>query len=509
VITLLATAFAADVQRWAVVVGTNTGLPADEPLVYAESDAERVASVLEDLGDVRSEDIVSLHDVDADRVRAALDELARRVERRRVPGDEALLYFYYSGHGDEDGLRLSGTELPFAELTELLQRIPVDVRVLVVDACQSGELTRLKGAMPAEPFEIHAEDRLDTEGMAIIASSSVGEDAQESDRLQGGVFTHHFLTGLMGAADASADKRVTLTEAFRYGYVETVRSTSKARFVQRPSFGFQLSGRSDLVLTRMDEPGRNAALALEGSGQWLLFEGPGEGDLVAELNVDGDSLVSMAPGAYLIRHRNERGIREAAVDLPRGETLPLDVRDMTVIPPGQTVRKGLEDRTASVALTIGGGLIGPTSPGLGFGPLAHAGLSVDFEPMSLAVRVLGSRHRATNDQVRLDQARVGFDVAGIKKVDTGPLSFGLGVRAGVDATLQWFDTPGEAPSRKASSGRVGPVLSAEIPFGRTALVLSPSTDVQLYRRYDAVTDTSALETQVVPTLSLELAHHVR
>lgn len=508
-IALLAGAFAADVHRWAVVVGANEGLPSDEPLMYAESDAERVERVLEDLGDVRSEDIVRLHHVDAARVRDAFAELARRVERRRTPGDEALLFVYYSGHGGTDGLRLAGTELPFAELTALLASVPVDVRVLVVDACQSGELTRLKGAVPAEPFEIHAEDRLDTEGMAIIASSSLGEDAQESDRLQGGVFTHHFLAGLKGAADASDDKRVTLTEAFRYGYVETVRSTSKARFVQRPSFGFQLSGRADLVLTRVEDPGRNAVLALAGEGRWLVFEGPGEGDLVAELSVQDDTLLSVAPGAYLLRHRDARGIREHTVSVPRGETLPVQVSDMGRVPPGQTVRKGLEERRASLAVTAGGGLIGPTSPGLGVGPLVSGGVSVDLEPLSVAVRLVGSHHRAENPQVALTQVRVGADVAGLKKVDVGPASFGLGARAGVDVAGQWFDTPGDAPARKGASARVGPVLTAEAPLGPVIASLTPSADVQLYRRYDADQARTAIESFVVPTLSLELARHVR
>ena len=96
---------------------------------------------------------------DAARLADSLEDLARRVERRKGTA-ETLLFFYYSGHGDSDGLHLTGTQLPFRELLDDLGAIPVDVRILVVDACQSGELTRLKGAVPAEPFEIRADDRL-------------------------------------------------------------------------------------------------------------------------------------------------------------------------------------------------------------------------------------------------------------------------------------------------------------------------------------------------------------
>ena len=157
---LLAAAFASEVQRYAVVVGVNDGVPGDEPLLFATSDASRVADVLEELGDVPSENIVRLRDVDAGRLQDSLEDLAGRIERRK--GDaETLLFFYYSGHGDADGLHLQGSQLPFTELLGSLGQVPVDVRVLVVDACQSGELTRLKGARPAEPFEIHADDHFD------------------------------------------------------------------------------------------------------------------------------------------------------------------------------------------------------------------------------------------------------------------------------------------------------------------------------------------------------------
>ncbi|MEZ4320282.1 MAG: caspase family protein [Myxococcota bacterium] len=505
---LVSLAGATEVQRYAVVVGTNEGLPADVPLLYAERDAERMADVLVGLGDIRSEDVLDLRSVDADRVRNALHDLAGRVERRKGES-EALLFFYYSGHGDEDGLRLSGTVLPFSELTQLLHDIPVDVRVLVVDACQSGELTRLKGAVPAEPFEIRAEDRLDTEGMAIITSSAIGEDSQESDRLQGGIFTHHFVAGLMGAADASGDHRITLTEAYRYGYAETVRATSRARFVQRPSFGFQLSGRSDLVLTRVEDPGRNAVLALSGPGQWLVFEGNGAGDLVTEVAVEQDALLSISPGVYLVRHRGDRGIREESVDVPRGETRELVARTMDAISPGETVRKGIEDRPAALAFTLGAGVLGPTTPGLPPAPLGHVGLMVDFEALTVAVRVLGSGLRHANDQLVVRQARAGADLAGVKKIDAGVGAFGLGVRVGGDLTTQWFDTTGKAPARRAATGRLGPLLSLDVPLGRTLVVVSGGTDVQLYRGYDADTDSSPLQTQVVPTLSLELAHYVR
>lgn len=506
ILVSLMTALAVDVQRYALIVGANEGIRGDEPLVFATNDATRVADVLEDLGDVPPENIIRLRNVDADRLRDSIDDLAARVTRKK--GDaETLLFFYYSGHGDADGLHLSGTELGFDELLESLGDIPVDVRVLVVDACQSGELTRMKGASPAEPFEIQADDRLDTEGMAIITSSSIGEDAQESDRLQGGVFTHHFLAGLKGAADASRDQRITLTEAYHYGYAETVKSTSRARFVQRPGFGFALSGRSDLVLTRVTDPGRNAMLALDGAGQWLVMEGDGSGALVSEVFVENDAMLSVHPGPYLVRYRSERGIRETSIDMEKGQTQPLISTEMTTVSPGRTVRKGLEDSRVATAWTVGAGVMGPPVEGLHPAPLLTGGLMMDFEPMTVAVRAVGSRSRNTNDTLRLDQVRLGGDLAGIKKIDLRAAAFGLGVRGGGDLTVQWFTTTGEAPMQRALSGRVGPVLTLDVPFGKNLVILSGGTDVQVHPRYDG--RETKLETAVVPAINLEFARYVR
>ena len=73
-------------------------------------------------------------------------------------------------------------------------------------------LTRVKGGHGAPlrdsdrraPFE---------QGLALLTSSAANEDAQESDALKGSFFTHHFVSALLGAADADGDGKVTLEEA--------------------------------------------------------------------------------------------------------------------------------------------------------------------------------------------------------------------------------------------------------------------------------------------------------
>ena len=70
-------------------------------------------------------------------------------------------------------------------------------------------LTQAKGAR-AEARVDFALPVDDVRGTAFIASTAVGEAAQESQALGGSFFTHHLETGLRGAADADGDGLVTL-----------------------------------------------------------------------------------------------------------------------------------------------------------------------------------------------------------------------------------------------------------------------------------------------------------
>ena len=502
----LSLALAGPAQRYALVIGANVGLPTDEPLRFADRDAERVAHVLTDLGDVPPENVVTLRNVDASRVQQSLAALAERIERQGG-ASETLLFTYYSGHADAGALHLSGTTLAFGELLGGLQRMPVDVRVLVVDACQSGELTRLKGAAPAEPFTIVSDGGLDSEGIAVITSSSLGEDAQESDRLEGGVFTHHFVAGLMGAADRSADGRVTLNEAHGYARDATIRTTSAARFVQHPSFATELRGGADLVLTRVDDPGTAAGLLLSGDGTWWVFDT--RGSVVAEALVEGAARLVVPRGDYLVRWRGGGVIREGAYSVGSGESLEVRSAALTAVAPGQTVRKGMdESRRSAVAIVAGFGAVGATAPQMPSGPSATAGLLVDTASATVAGRLQVAAHRQANEVLVLQQRRVGGELSTVRKGDFGALAAGVGVRGGIDAVFQRFETDGVAPPRRGVTGRVGPVLAVDLRLGpQLGASLVGGPDITVYRRDEGAG--TELATQVTPTVHLEWARYLR
>ena len=59
--------------------------------------------------------------------------------------------------------------------------MPAAVRVVILDSCSSGSLTRTKGGSAKPAFRYDAS--FDMEGHAYITSSSAEEAAQESDRI--------------------------------------------------------------------------------------------------------------------------------------------------------------------------------------------------------------------------------------------------------------------------------------------------------------------------------------
>ena len=86
----------------------------------------------------------------------------------------------------------------------------------------------------------------------LLTSSSADEDAQESDALAGSYFSHHLVSGLRGSADRSADRRVTLSEAYEYAYARTVAETAEtAAGAQHPTFSYDLKGNGNLVLSEL------------------------------------------------------------------------------------------------------------------------------------------------------------------------------------------------------------------------------------------------------------------
>lgn len=343
----LAAAQEAPARRFAVIVGSNEGGPDRVPLRYAHRDADAVADVLTELGGVAEDDLIWLIEPDVPTVETALSDLGARIDatdgRREV-------VFYYSGHSDEQGLLLGGERLDWAHLRAALDALSADVRIAILDSCASGALLRAKGGRTVAPFLVDESSR--AEGFAYIASSTADEAAQEADRIEASFFTHALTTGLRGAADSSADGRVTFDEAYRYAFDVTLARTERtASGPQHAMYENRLSGTGDLVLT--DLLRATSALHLGADLAATVSLRDGGGRLVAEVGVlDASVDLALPEGTYEATVVRDGTWAEATVQLAPGQPANLDSSVLTFVRGEPTVARGVTEQPPESILRV-------------------------------------------------------------------------------------------------------------------------------------------------------------
>lgn len=304
-------------KRFALVVGANDGGQDRVTLRYAVKDAREFSEVLESLGGVERARL--LVDPDQDALKAEIEALTGQIKRAQKKGHRAELIFYYSGHSNEEGLLLGEELYPYKTLKTMLDGVPVEVRVVILDSCSSGTLTRLKGGRRVPAFL--SDESTQVSGHAILTSAAADEAAQESDRVKGSFFTHYLISGLRGAADMTGDRRVTLTEAYQFAFRETLERTENTLGgAQHPAYDIQLSGHGDLVLTEYSTG--TAILQLSRQMQGRLFVREESGDLVAELYKQPGRQVEIGlpPATYEVHIALKNHAGRASVDLRDRET---------------------------------------------------------------------------------------------------------------------------------------------------------------------------------------------
>jgi hypothetical protein len=464
VTVLVATRAGADeARRWAIAVGANAGDPSEVTLRYAGQDARRVARVLRDVGGFAPEDVLVLTGVDAEELRRALISVNARI---RSSAGGSLLFVYYSGHADAEALHLGGTRLPLSELRDLVTGSPARAGVLVIDACRSGALTRVKGGHQGPSFDIRAEHRLqEARGTAFLTSSAAGEDAQESDRLGGSFFTHYFVSALLGAADANGDGAVTLGEAFAYASERTVAATATTvSGPQHPTYGFHLSGRDDLVLSRPATGRRRGLVELAEPGTYLFQRGGLDGRVVAEVaSPSPGRRVALVPDRYAVTFRGKDHLRQGKIAVGAGGTTVLRASALRRVDYARVVRKGGTERRRAASIMIQGGARGGLLD-LGAAWRGDLVTRVDFAPLSLELRIGAGFSAQSNQRLNIDTRELATSVAALRAFDLGPLTLSLGFEAGVGWISQAFHDP-QTPDRDGTAIDLGPVVQLEIPLG--------------------------------------------
>jgi hypothetical protein len=302
-------------HAYALLVGSNPGGAGQAQLRYAEEDAQRMADLLGQLGRFPKTQIRVLLGPDRPQLLAALSELEVLVRAGRERGEQVEFVFYYSGHARANAMQLGSDELLLSELRRRILALPATLSLVVLDACQSGAFSQVKGAKPAASFSYNSVNHLKTSGVAVMASSSPSELSQESETLQGSFFTHHLMVGLRGAGDQDRDGIVSLAEAYRYAYGRTLSATARTAVgTQHVTLETALRGQGDVPITYPKDADAQLELGamLESD---ILIES--DNVVVAELyKAKGQSLrLALPAGAYGALLRQEGALLECPLSL--------------------------------------------------------------------------------------------------------------------------------------------------------------------------------------------------
>lgn len=180
-----------------------------------------------------AENVRVLRNLEASRsaVISGLMELATQTQ----PSDTVVVYF--SGHGaqrtsgpnlgtylcppDFDSKRPRETGIEAEELSELLQQIRAERLLVLIDACRSGGVARIKAEDGEDLLKWEfGGARLDKlaagKGRVIISASDANQDSMILGRYRNSVFTHFVLEGLQGGVNDRSDGLIHVLDLFDY-----------------------------------------------------------------------------------------------------------------------------------------------------------------------------------------------------------------------------------------------------------------------------------------------------
>lgn len=478
---LVASSARADVQRFAVIVGNDKGDGGDGPLQYAESDAGKMYEVLKDLGGFDPANMVLLRGENAGTVTKTIITINDRVrEATSHEGTQVVLFFYFSGHADASAIHLSGTRLDLVQLEQLVRGSAASFRVLMLDACRSGAVTRLKGGHSAAPFAIDLGEHLSGEGLAYLTSSSANEDAQESDDLKGSFFTHHFVSALMGAGDVNHDGKVTLEEAYRYAYDATLRSTSRTfAGLQHPAFRYELRGAGELAMSSLvTMKNQRATLTFPPNRTYLVMDGGSAGAVVAEVDaVDRARSISVRPGHYFVRGRLPDALLEGELDAGAGTETVVQDASLHRTEYARLVRKGGADVRVSNGILAGWQFRTPTKNSSGLCQGAFGGYVAHLSAFDLSARVDFCHAGYDNDTLTSSLNELGGELHASHSFDLPIVTASFGLGLGGSWMHQSFDTRGVAPSRDTPAGRLAASFGLAIPLWKGFSIVAESSAV--------------------------------
>jgi hypothetical protein len=420
----------ADPLRILVAASHGRGAPGELALRHAGADVERVERVLTTLGDFRPEDVIHLADPTLAELYAAFDR-ARALAAGHAPG-EVTFVFYFSGHGDRDRIHLGDETVAMADVAARARAVPASLRLLVTDACRNYP-TRFKGVTTEPGFAIDNPGGGEADGVVWLFASGEGEPAQESDELQGALFTHYWVSSLRGAGDANGDGRVTLAESYDFAYSQTLlRSARSSGVLQHPAAVFDLREAAPIVLTKTFAADTLLRLPQAADAHYLVYS-LGSRAVLGEIwgSADREAVFALPPGHYLVQRRSQAGSGGVEVSLARGQVLTLHASDFRAAPEEMLASKGgtfvLRPRELGVEVTAGATRLSS------YGGAVEARYAHAWDEWAIAVGVGGGYGSQTTSAEQEKLTSLGASTWIERRWHLEPFGFALG--AGVEGDV--------------------------------------------------------------------------
>ncbi len=387
---------------YAIVIGHNGGAEGLPALRFADDDALRLARTFSALPGHQHTWVLARPDettratlqtaglpmpVLREPTKAAL--LAARDELRaqlvaRPEGRRATVYVFYAGHGVAGKMLLEEGGISGEELKQLAASLPADDVVLFVDACRAQSLFTSRGASgPDLSARIDALDEKASR-LGVLAAAQSDQPAGETDRLQGGFFSHVLASGLLGGADVDGDEVVRFGELAAFVAFHTERLTGQRPWFEPPGGNLQsptvqLHGSTALLL----------ADALSGRLQISSVAGI---PYFAEVNkAKGRALrLVLPPGRYHVVHTRDGAQTATDVELVEGQSQPLTTADFTA---AAVAQRGADEEgfssafSASVVAALDAGFVSGREPSVASQAWRHAlDVAYEFSPAPFGLR---------------------------------------------------------------------------------------------------------------------------
>jgi len=192
---------------YAVMVGVSDYGGAQNDLAFTDEDARKLAETLQREGSLNEASVVLTNaEATVEGVRSAFERVAAQA------GPDDMFLFFFSGHGNQHDVAVSGVEpdgksetivlrdgeIDDVELGRLFAALPTRLALVVLDSCYSGGFAR---------------NVVDRPGVMGLFSSEEDLTSAVADKFRAGGYLSHFLReGMAGGADMDGDRLVTAGE---------------------------------------------------------------------------------------------------------------------------------------------------------------------------------------------------------------------------------------------------------------------------------------------------------